>query len=657
MPRKVKLHPGQVALLENLANHKADVKVLRTLQAQEQTAVVPPHYIRVSDPGQLREIAQELALVKLCAFDVETNGLGWAQPGFFVAATGIHVSGQSFFIPNNMTYALRNFDRGEMQDYLGAVLEDPSIHKITHSGKFDIHCMRQCYGIDMCNPGHYHDVALAGWLLDENDDHSLEDLCVKYLDDSPKWKVKQDGSFGVWPMKMAQLYLGHDVEMTMKLFEFQVPYLEQMPELHDLMYDVEMPHSLILGRAEARGFGFDVEYFKTVAQEEVNRLVKFYEGQVHDILGPINLSSPEQVSAALFDGLKLPRINENHTDKRVMSKLRGMHPVVEPFMQFKKYSQIKKMSIDTLLDWVVDGYIFTDMRPIGTVTGRLACVRPNLQQLPKRSVGPIVRRAFVPRPGYALLAFDYSQFELRILAHLANDETLIADFESGMDLHTVTANRLFGIPIADLEANKDMPERITAKNVNFGIPYGIGDDKLTDQINMQLPADAVKMTKAQSKQAINDWMAARPASAAFIHNQAQLAHRDGFVTTILGRKRRLYDEIDSDNWGVVGHAERSATNSPIQGSVADFIKTATIAVDAKIREEHWPYQFLLQVHDELIFEVPKDWLAKHKGTVDEIRHIMENVIKLRCPVVVNVEILSRWGDKLPEDYLEVDEAA
>ncbi len=671
-PAKLKRAPKQKAP-NPFSLGRASLKIMQGVEALEASVAVPKNVILVQSVGMLRECANACRDAGVFSLDTETAAshptvkkpaTKWWLPDFRVTALGIYADDKAFIIPNEMIRMDVNFNKGQIQDELGDVLEDPTLEKVFHNAKFDIHAVRRSFDIDMNNTLTLRDDMLAAWLLEENQRHGLEDLCAEYLG-TERWKIKQDGNFHVWPVKMAQIYLGGDVENTMKLYEFQKDFLVGNPQyakLGHLYEKVEIPHMQVLVEMERNGIGWDQDYFENVARPEVEEKVASALRKAKEYMGDINLNSPLQVAAVLFDGLKLSPMKDRgrSVDKRVLANLKGQHPAVDALEEYRKYSTIKKLFTDELPTFAVNGRIHPSLQPIGATSGRLSCSSPNLQQLPKRSVGPLIRKCFVPSPGHVFVAMDYSQIELRILAHLANDENMIAAFGTGVDFHTLTAHNMFGIPIADLDADKDRPERVSAKTINFGIPYGCGASKLADMINMQLHEIGIvdkDLSKAESQSHINAYERAYPGVAAYIKSQKILAHKQGFVETILGRKRRLYDEINSSDRGLMSLAERQSVNSPIQGSSADMIKVAAVKIYAMIVANHWPYRPIMSIHDELLLEVPKDWLQHHRDTVDQMAEIMQNAIPLIVPIKVSVDILDRWGSKVSKEDMEIDEEA
>lgn len=646
----------QVELFDNLPSAKGDKKVLRDLKDRERTTIVPPHFVYVQNTEQMHEAAQAIQAVGEMVFDTETTGLLWRDYAVALGVGCMTPTGfRAWWIPTHMVYALRNFTYDEIRDVLGDVFENDRIRKIAHNIKFDMHRMKNNYKIDV--RGAYHDTVIAQKLLNENESHTLDDIAHTWLG-KKSWKIKQDGKFNVWPLKIATNYLCNDIQSCYEVYKFQVPHLEERPKLHSLMYDKEMPNVLEAYDMEQRGIAYDMTYHNEVLAPEVEGHCIAAQKRVQDVLGPINLDAPGQVSVALFDGLGLPRIEGDSVNKKVLARLRKVHPVIVDLEEYRKYSTLRKMFVQELPDHVVGGRIHPNFNTYGTKTGRYSCTDPNLQQLPKASVGPLIRRAFVPSEGHVLVTMDYSQIELRILAHISGDENLTRAFESGEDVHTATCLLMFPTQITheELIADKDHPLRVRAKTINFGILYGMGPMLLMDTINGQTKREEDKITLDQAKELIEQWYAAFPKVKKYINRMKTLAFKQGYVETILGRKRRLPDARHADR-AISSMAERQAVNSPIQGSAADMLKVAAIKIRDFIRNNNYPYRLLLQIHDELVFEVPAEWLKRNKATLNALSGQMRDAIKLDVPVKVSVDILTRWGDKVHDDAFDMEEAA
>ena len=649
-------------LFEFLPKPKGDKKVLRELTHIERSTMVPKNFIFVTTDEQLADCVRAIETARSFVFDTETTGIEWTD---YAVCLGIAVrtSGKPqdragitcWVIPSHMQYAMRNFTPSAVRTALGELFEDASIAKIGHNIKFDMHHMKRTYGVEVA--GLAHDTMIAQSLLNENESHKLADIAKTWLQ-IDGWKFKQDGHFNIWPLKIATVYLAKDCETTLLLQEWQETIFETLPDIKKLYEEVEIPNITIAYEMEQVGIAWDQDYYATVMKPEVQSKRAVARAKVQSVIGPVNLDSPSQVAAAFFDGLHLERVKENALDKKVLSRLRKEHPVVADFETYRKYSTLDKMFVNELPQYVVDGRIHPNFRTNAARTGRWTCTDPNLQQLPKASVGPLIRRVFVPSRDHVLVTLDYGQVELRWLADFSGDEKLIAAFKSGEDIHTATCLLMFPhlITLAELKANKDHPLRVRAKTINFGILYGMGAYLLMETINAQLPI-AEWITLDDAKKLIERWFVTFPGAKAYINATKAMVFKQGFVTTVLGRKRRLPDALSTDSM-LFSMAERQAVNARIQGSAADLLKVAAIKMRQFLLDTHYPFRMLLAVHDELVLEVPREWLRHHEHALIELSSVMRNAMTLKVPLVVSVDVLSRWGDKIiDDDFYDVEEAA
>jgi DNA polymerase-1 len=678
--KKLYVHPSQTVLFGGLPTHQGDVLALRSVKAQDHYVVVPPNFHYVQTDVELTHCVDRINDAGLFAVDCETGGLRWADHSVAFSITVGHGTNlESWFIPTDMVHALRNFSAAEISTAFASVFADSRVLKVGHNIKFDLHKLEQTYGIDRF-AGVHHDTEVAQWVLNENEHHDLESVAQAWLH-VELWKRKQDGKFHVWPIKSAVVYACGDTEVTHRLYQFQVPLLTERPKLHSLFYDIEMPTILRVYQMEKNGIAYDIQYhnetlvpFVTQKKAEAEARVRKYTGESVSLA-----SSCTDLAHVVFDGLKLPRQEKrvkcedgefrkkitNSLDKNVLSKIRHMHPIVPAIEEYRRYDTVENLFVDKLPGHIYGGKIHPSIHSIGTVTGRMSCTLPNLQQLPKRSVGPIIRRAFVPKPGNILISMDLSQIELRILAHLSEDEAMCDAFRSGKDIHAVTTSRVFGYSMEEIAADEKsksprqdlIAARTISKNVNFGIPYGIGPEHLAEVVNAD---DKIvsKLDKKDCKGFIDSWFEAYPGAQRYIDVTPKIAKANGkrekcvpFVETLLGRKRRL-KELYSMNRQIQSSAERKAVNSRIQGSAADFVKLGTLKVADLIDANHWPYQLLLQIHDELLMEVPVAWYMHHQETIQQITHTFQSAIPLIVPVVAKAETLTRWGDRFDEDAFE-----
>lgn len=628
-------------------------RFIADLRTRDDSIVVPINYVVASTTSELLDVAHAMNANGICAIDTETTGLAWTDR---VVLTGIYTGGVGYLIPHRMSN-MENAITAEFKRIIGPSLESMHIKKVFHNAKFDLHKINQTFGIEV--GGLHHDTSIAQWVLNENESHNLGNVCELWLG-MKNWKIKQDGSFWAYPKNTAMFYAGRDIEATMKLYEFQVEHFAKLPKLKALFDDIEMPFIYLAYEMEKRGIAWDQQYYEDVMKPSVFNSMMEARAAVQEYTGEINLASPQQVSRFLYGTLSLPRLNEakpNSVDKRMLAKLRPHHPVVRQIETERKFATIWKMAVKTLPDYVYNGRIHANINTMGTRTGRVSCSEPNLQQVPKASVGPIIRRAFVPSPGNVLVAMDYSQIELRILAYLSGDKALVEAFQADKDIHSAVAHEMLGTSWEILERDKDHRSRVIAKSINFGLLYGMGEDKLADTINGQRKDDddSPLMTRMDSKRYTAAYFEKLPGVRMYIEETKKLAHRQAYVETLLGRKRRLPD-IDSHKRGLVAYTERQAVNSRIQGSAADMFKKAALDKDKLIKEHHWPYALLLQVHDEFIYEVPRAWLKANRNTLDLLTATMAGAVPLgQIPVKVSVDILDRWGDKAYLDDEEVED--
>jgi DNA polymerase I len=637
---KINPGPNALALFDDLPTHFGDAAVLRDLRLREQTEIVEKGFTFVQTDSELEQAMDAVREYGKMAFDTETNGLTWSNRA---VAFSFAIDGRAWLVPTRMVHANRNFTADEVQGAVQDVYADPEVKKIAHASKFDMHMMLNTYGVAV--DGVIHDTLIAQWILNENEPHDLETMAETWLK-ARSWKIKQDGNFGQWPIKVATNYACRDVKWTLKMYEFQKPELEQRPKLWSLMYDLELPIALKAFQKEQVGIRWDDKYCEDVLRPHVMGMLSDAKAECVKVFGNINLDSPEQVSRVLFDGLGLPEIKGRSTDKAVLAELRKHHPVIPHFEVHRTYATAKKMFMDQLPNFVDMGRIHPSASTIGTVTGRETYAHPNLQQIPKK-MGPLFRRAFIPTEGYVFVSMDYSQIELRLLAHMSQDAVMIKAFLSGEDFHSVTCNQMFGISMEALRKDKDMMERIIAKSINFGVLYGVGAAHLAEMINALLPEDK-KITIEQAQEFIDKWFAAFPSVKQWTEDRKYEAVKEGFVETIMGRKRRLPGARHPDG-KISSAAKRQAVNSPLQGSAADMVKKAELDIDDVIAERAWPYRQLLQIHDELLLEVPKKWLQRNMGSLEVLKLTMQNAYPLIVPVVVSLDTLDRWGDKVIVD--------
>ena len=476
--------------------------------------------------------------------------------------------------------------------------------------------------------------------------HNIKDLMRALLDeglptdgfvfDTALAAYLLDATAGSYDLpRLAQTYLGEELPDVQSVWALQPVLHEKMDAqaMLPLYTDVELPLCPVLARMEQAGFLVDRKALYDFG-ESLTSSIEQLQQSIWALAGePFNIQSPKQLGNVLFERLMLPAGKKTKTgwstNAAVLDKLRGKHPIVEQILDYRTLTKLKSTYADGLLKEIsADGRIHTNFQMTVTATGRLSSTEPNLQNIPvRRELGAQIRKMFVASPGKVLVDADYSQIELRLLAHIANDETMIAAFRSGEDIHAVTASQVFGVPLAEVTPL----QRSHAKAVNFGIVYGISAFSLAQDIGV---------FQNEAKAYMDSYFAKYHGVHEYMTRVVEQAKADGYVTTLFGRRRDL-PELKSSNFNLRSFGERVALNMPIQGTAADIIKAAMVRVDARMRAEHLQARLLLQVHDELIVECPAEEAETVKAIlVDE----MEHVVDYRVPLLVDAKIGASWAE-------------
>ena len=476
--------------------------------------------------------------------------------------------------------------------------------------------------------------------------HNIKDLMRALLDeglptdgfvfDTALAAYLLDATAGSYDLpRLAQTYLGEELPDVQSVWALQ-PVLHKKMDAQAMLplyTDIELPLCPVLARMEQAGFLVDRKALYDFG-ESLTSSIEQLQQSIWALAGePFNIQSPKQLGSVLFERLMLPAGKKTKTgwstNAAVLDKLRGKHPIIEQILDYRTLTKLKSTYADGLLKEIsADGRIHTNFQMTVTATGRLSSTEPNLQNIPvRRELGAQIRKMFVASPGKVLVDADYSQIELRLLAHIANDETMIAAFRSGEDIHAVTASQVFGVPLAEVTPL----QRSHAKAVNFGIVYGISAFSLAQDIGV---------FQSEAKAYMDSYFAKYHGVRDYMTRVVEQAKADGYVTTLFGRRRDL-PELKSSNFNLRSFGERVALNMPIQGTAADIIKAAMVRVDARMRAEHLQARLLLQVHDELIVECPAEEAETVKAIlVDE----MEHVVDYRVPLLVDAKIGASWAE-------------
>mgnify|MGYP005842286677 CR=1 FL=1 len=597
-------------------------------------------YRAVLDPDALSELVERLRAAELAAIDTETTA---ADP-MRAELVGISVAvapNQAFYIPCGHFYlgAPQQLERGFVLSRLSAYLQDPRHKKIGQNIKYDWIVLAR-HGVEL--GGVVFDTMLASYLLDPSKRaHNLDQIALDFLDhktisfEAVVGRKKDRPTFAQVPLEEAVPYACEDADITRMAHAVLAPRLQAVG-LTELLHTVEMPLIPVLKRMEMRGVAVDIE--------QLRRLSKHFEQQLEHLEASItglagerfNIHSSQQLGAILFEKLKLPvqkktkKKTAYSTDVDVLMSLSKLHELPALVLKHRTLAKLKSTYADALIDLIHPrtGRIHTCYHQTVTATGRLSSSEPNLQNIPIRTPeGLEIRRTFVPRPGWRLVSVDYSQVELRILAHYAEDETLIQAFRNEEDIHTRTASEVF--EVAPSEVSPEL--RRQAKAINFGIIYGMSPFGLARQLDI-----SQKMAKVY----IDHYFGRYPGVKRFLDRTIEEARRTQRTSTLLGRIRLLPD-IVSTNPMVRQAAERIAVNTPIQGTAADLIKVAMIRIDEALSREGLAAAMLMTVHDELVFEAPPDEVERVSALV---AGIMEGVWELRAPLKVNVAVGGNWAE-------------
>ncbi|MCH4884508.1 DNA polymerase I [Pseudomonas sp. TMW22080] len=618
-------------------------------EAPEAPAEAEQQYETILDQARFDVWLKKLNYAKLIAFDTETTGLD-AQQAQLVGLSFAVKPGEAAYIPLTHSYmgVPEQLDRDTVLRALKPLLEDPSKAKVGQHAKYDMNILANCAigGDQSCGimvQGVAFDTMLESYVLDSTGSrHDMDSLALKYLghtttsfQDIAGKGVKQL-TFDQISLEQAGPYAAEDADVTLRLHHVLHEKLAAIPSLNSVLTDIEMPLVPVLARIERQGALVDANLLGIQSVELGDKLVAL-EREAFAIAGEeFNLSSPKQLGVILYEKLGLPIISKTakgqpSTAEAVLAELAEQDfPLPKVLMQYRSMSKLKSTYTDRLPEQINPrtGRIHTSYHQAVTATGRLSSSDPNLQNIPIRTAeGRRIRQAFVAPKGYKLLAADYSQIELRIMAHLAKDEGLLHAFRNNLDVHSATAAEVFGVDLADVTTD----QRRSAKAINFGLIYGMSAFGLAKQIGVD---------RKQSQAYIDRYFARYPGVLDYMERTRTQAAEQGYVETIFGR--RLYlPEINAKNPALRKGAERTAINAPMQGTAADIIKKAMVSVDNWLSASGLDARVILQVHDELVLEVREDLVDQVR---DEVRIHMSEAAKLDVPLVVEVGVGNNWDE-------------
>ena len=586
---------------------------------------------------------------KLIAFDTETTGID-AQQAQLVGLSFAVQANEAAYIPLTHSYmgVPDQLDRDTVLRALKPILEDPNKLKVGQHAKFDMNILANCAigGDQSCGitvQGVAFDTMLESYVLDSTATrHDMDSLALKYLNHTTTsfqdiaGKGAKQLTFDQISLELAGPYAAEDADVTLRLHQTLQEKLNAIPSLSKVLSEIEMPLVPVLARIERQGALVDANLLGIQSVELGEKMVAL-EREAFAIAGEeFNLGSPKQLGVILYEKLGLPILSKTakgqaSTAEAVLAELAEQDfPLPKVLMQYRSMSKLKSTYTDRLPEQINPrtGRIHTSYHQAVAATGRLSSSDPNLQNIPIRTAeGRRIRQAFVAPKGYKLLAADYSQIELRIMAHLAKDEGLLHAFRNDLDVHKATAAEVFGVELADVTTD----QRRSAKAINFGLIYGMSAFGLAKQIGVD---------RKQSQAYIDRYFARYPGVLEYMERTRAQAAEQGFVETIFGR--RLYlPEINAKNPALRKGAERTAINAPMQGTAADIIKKAMIAVDSWLTASGLDAKVILQVHDELVLEVREDLVDQVR---DEIRVHMSDAAKLDVPLLVEVGVGNNWDE-------------
>jgi len=583
-------------------------------------------------PDTLEEFFRHLATLDEWSIDLETTSTDPMRAE--MVGISIAAGEDSWYIPVGHVEGV-NCDPAAVYQLLNPLLAAPDVRKAGHNAKYDaIILRRNGYTVDDIA----FDTMLAAYVLDPGiRGYSLAALSEKELGhtmQSIKELIgtgKNQRSFAEVDIEAAARYSGDDARVTIELMRIFGPRLEE-EGLMNLFTDIEMPLMYVLMDMEMHGVCLDTDTLEDISKELGIKL-EALERQIHDIAGePFNINSTKQLGAILFDKIGLKPVRKSKTgystDVDVLTRLANEHELPALVLDYRQLAKLKSTYADALPLMVnpETGRIHTSYNQAVAATGRLSSTDPNLQNIPIRTeIGRSIRTAFIAPPGHVLMSADYSQIELRIMAHISGDSVLTEAFLNGDDVHRKTASIMFGIEPDAVTSD----QRRQAKTINFGVMYGMGAFALSQQLGI---------SRSDAKSYIDNYFATHTGVKDYMERITAEAERDEYVTTLMNRKRYLRD-IHSSNRGVAEFSRRTAINTPIQGSAADLIKVAMIRLHKRLKAEFPDTHMILQVHDELVFEVPeRDTSAVEKL----VRDVMENAITLDVPLIVDIGCGAHW---------------
>lgn len=614
---------------------------------------VEHHYFTIKNEDELDRMLKHLSKQDIICFDTETDSTNPMLCNL-VGCSFSYKEGEAYYLPvfgkpessGDGDGTLFDTEPQNNEEKIGvdvnlavkklkSLLESKKVKYVGQNIKYDYIVMKN-YGVDLSHI--YFDSLIGAYILDPEGSHSMDSLSEKYLSYSPV-SIKELIGTGKSQITMdkvdvekASEYASEDADITLQLYH-RLKYELEKINLYKLCYDIEFPLVKVLGDMEFAGIKVDKKILKQIDKELV-KLIDKYETEIYKLAETkFNINSTKQLSEILFKKLLLAPARKTKTgystDIKVLEDLKNDHPIIQAIIDYRMLTKLKSTYVEGLMNAInpKTGRVHTSFNQIIAATGRLSSVNPNLQNIPIRTeAGRSLRKAFVPEnKDFKIMSADYSQIELRIMAHYADDENMISAFKRSHDIHTATSMRIFGVTKAQVTPNM----RRKAKEVNFGIIYGIGAFGLANRLEIK---------NSEAKDIIEKYFKEYPKVRDYMEKTKEFAHDHGYVETLMGRRRYL-PQINNQNAAARAEDERAAINMPIQGTAADMIKIAMIKIHEAMLKKNFKSRMLLQVHDELVFEVADDELEEMKDIV--VRN-MKNAIKLNVPIEVEVGVGDSW---------------
>lgn len=619
---------GQFSLFDSNEAESAEA------YSSRQSLETKEHFYQLVQPGMGTKLFfEKLLKQKEVSFDIETSSLDTRTTDMLGIAFSWE-SGKGYYVPVNKEL----LEQTDFRDNLQAFLADEKILKVGQNLKFDIKVLAQ-YGFTISDK--LFDTMLAHYLINPDMRHNLDVLSETYLNYTPQpieeligKKGKKQGSMADVPLALQKEYAAEDADLTWQLKEYFQKELTDNNAIK-LFEEVEVPLMPVLAAMEIEGINLDTDFLKELAVD-IDADILNLEKQIYELAGEeFNIASPKQLGEIIFGKMELvskpkkTKTGQFSTGEEILTPLAKEHPIVANILEYRGLAKLKSTYVDALPKQVAEDSkrIHTEYMQTVAATGRLSSTNPNLQNIPVRTErGKLIRKAFIPKnEDYVLLAADYSQIELRIIASLSDETTMIEAFNRGEDIHSSTASKVFKVPLEEVTRQ----QRDHAKTVNFGIIYGVSAFGLSNQTDL---------SRTEAKELIDTYYETYPKLKDYIQTQIAFAREHGWVETVLNRRRYLAD-INGRNAMVRGMAERNAVNAPVQGSAADIIKIAMIEIHKQLKERNLKTKMLLQVHDELVFDAYKPELEEIKTLITET---MEGAYKLSVPLKVDIGVGENW---------------